>query len=204
MSTTVERESKMIPIKIPVYGGLLGLRLLFGRDIMQNKLMSIQTLSDLQKFTGVHGLHLGDLPVYAENKLPVKPEVSYKHMFILLKKGRVDYFHRGLVEIWDEQRLNASSLSVVNNLMLFYSHPVYFFVSKHRPKLVKSLEDGLKIAIADGSLKAIFLEEYGEILKKAKLESRKLINLKNLVIPKNKPELDTSWSAPKEHSYLLK
>ena len=194
-STTAKREASMIPIKIPVYRGMLGLRLLLAKNSRAAELSNIQTLAQLQKYTGGHGTHWGDLPVYATNNLPVRTHVDYELLFKWLIDERFDYFHRGMNEIWPEQKRYSEELSVVDNVMLFYPHPVYFFVTHHRPDLAKKLELGLQKAIDDGSYKALFFEEHQSILNQSNLSKRRLIKLSNPVAPDLDPEV-TQWWLP--------
>lgn len=193
MSTTTERESKMTAVKVPIYRWILGLRLLLIQNERASELGKIQNLSDLQQYTGAHGTHWGDLPVYAANNLKVQSLVKYESLFKLLELGRVDYFHRGLNEIWNEYELHKQSLTIADNVMLFYPLPVYFFVSKHRPQLAKQIEQGLTIALEDGSFKAHFLNYHSEFINKGQLETRKLISLKNPDLPAGTPDIDSSW-----------
>jgi len=193
MSTNVSREKTMIPIRIPIYRGVHGLRLLLVTKEKFSAISDIRTTEDLRQFVGGHGSHWGDLPVYKHNKLSVVTNTSYFSLFKQLEKGYFDYFHRGLNEIWDEQARYSSKLIIADNVMLFYQHPTYFFVSKHRPELAEQLKEGLQIALDDGSFKSLFLQEFDEVISKGKLESRKLIILNNPVIPAGTPDIDTSW-----------
>lgn len=196
MSTTKARGKDMFPIRIPLYRGLLGLRLLLAKKERHSQLSKIETIDDLRKYVGGHGRHWGDLPVYQTNNLPVVTNVNYLKLFRLLIGNRFDYFHRGLNEIWDEQQRYSDQLSIADNIMLFYPHPVYFFVTKSRPLLAKQIEEGLQIAIQDGSYRKLFLQNFGKIIQQGNLDTRKLIVLKNPVIPKDTKPFDTSWWLP--------
>ncbi len=194
-STSKERESRMIPIYTPIYRGILGLRLILSRKDQAHALSEIRTKKELSHYMGAHGAHWGDLPVYKANNLPVRSHVDYKLLFKWLISGRVDYFHRGINEIWPEQERYAQDITVVSNVMLFYHLPVYFFVSKQRPQLAEHIHAGLLEAIKDGSYKKIFIAEYQSILDKSNLIDRHLILLNNPSVPKIKDE-DMKWWLP--------
>lgn len=196
LSTTVQRESQMIPVKIPIYQGLLGLRLLLVTPTENSKIRNVSNLEGLQQFIGGHGLHWADLPVYAANNLKVVTAVEYEKLFEMLKNGRFDYFHRGANEIWGELERFPNDFVIADNIMLFYPQPVYFFVSKQRPELAKQLEKGLQLAMNDGSYKALFLSSYQDIITRANLSSRNLITLENPAVPMDTPPIDTSWWMP--------
>ncbi|MBU6955255.1 transporter substrate-binding domain-containing protein [Hahella sp. HN01] len=203
MSTNLEREEKMIPIRIPIYRGILGLRLLLVTQEKSEIFSKIDDIDDLRQFVGGHGVHWGDLPVYSANGLKVATSSQYETLFTLLRNNRFDYFHRGFLEIWDELDRNQDRLVVADNIMLFYPHPVYFFISRNEPELARKLEEGLNIAIADGSFKTLFTEEMKGYLAKGNLSSRKLIILKNPVVPENSPAIDTSWWLPEKFQKQL-
>ena len=196
MSTSNYREEQMTAIKMPIYKGILGLRLLLVKKRNKEHISQIKSLADLQKYTGGHGSHWGDLPVYKANALPVHTNANYEPLFLQLANERFDYFHRGLNEIWNEKERYDDSLDIADNIMLFYPQPVYFFVSKSNPKLAIDLETGLKIALEDGSYKMLFLEHHQDYIKKGSLKNRKLIRLINPILPINTPKIDTHWWLP--------
>lgn len=196
LSATADREAKMTPVKVPIYQGLLGLRLLLIIPKSNTKISQVNNLKDLQKFIGGHGLHWADLPVYAANNLKVVTAVAYEKLFEMLRNGRFDYFHRGANEIWAEIDRYKGEFVVADNVMLYYPQPVYFFVSKKRPELAKQLAKGLQIATDDGSYKALFLSQYKDVISRANLPPRHLITLKNPTVPKDAPPIDTSWWMP--------
>jgi hypothetical protein len=202
MSSTAIRELKMIPIKFPLYRGILGLRLMLVHEDNFDAISKIKTLDELQHYTGGHGTLWGDLPVYKANKLTVTTHVSYETLFRQLQDKRFDYFHRGLSEIWAEQRRYKNTLRVADNIMLYYPQPIYFFVTVYRPQLAKDIKLGLERALADGSYKALFLKSFQGHLAQANLEKRRLIQLTNPSLPNNSPSIDTSWWLPKKFNIL--
>ena len=171
MLTNAYREASMIPIKVPIYRGLLGLRLLLVKPVNKGEISSISSLDELRRYVGGHGRHWADLSIYPANRLPVSSNVSYQALFEQLKRGRFDYFHRGIGEIWQELDLHKEDLIIADNLMLFYPMPVYFFVSKARPELAQQIEKGLKLALADGSFKTLFLSQHDELLQKSSVRA---------------------------------
>jgi hypothetical protein len=198
-STSEKLESSMIPIRIPIYQGLLGLRLLLIKPSMNSTIGNVNSLEGLRLYAAGHGLHWGDLPVYRKNNLKVVTSTEYENLFNMLIGGRFDYFHRGVSEIWDELDRYSGDLVIADNIMLFYPHPVYFFVSKSRPELAVLIEKGLQMSINDGSYKRLFQQTYSESIRKARLHDRRLIRLVNPVIPQDTPVIDTSWWMPEKY-----
>jgi ABC-type amino acid transport substrate-binding protein len=196
MSATLHREAKMIPIRIPIYQGLLGLRLLLVKPELHAFIQEIEDVEGLRKFVGGHGTHWGDLPVYEANGLQVVTSTQYENLFKMLKHGRFDYFHRGVNEIWAELARYPNDFVIADNIMLYYPQPVYFFVSKHRPELARKLERGMKMALSDGSYKALFQSYYEETLQRANLTSRRLILLNNPGASPDVPRVRLEWWLP--------
>lgn len=192
LSTNDERERLLLPIKIPIYRGILGLRLLLVHKDKEEQI-NISNIEDLRKYTGGHGSHWGDLPVYKANNLKVVTNARYDSLFELLKLKRFDYMHRGLSEIWGELDKHRNNLVIKDGVMIFYPHPVYFFVNKKNSKLATLIEKGLLRALNDGSYKKLFDKNFADIVKRAQLSKRSLIILDNPVVPRGTKKIKTDW-----------
>lgn len=121
----------------------------------------------------------------------------------MLKLKRIDYFHRGLIEIWGEYQAHKDTLNIADKIMLYYPLPVYFFVSRHKPSLAKKIHQGLQLALEDGSFEALFKAEIGPYSEKGKLGSRRLISLINPDLPPDTPHIDTSWWLPEKFQQII-
>ena len=103
----------------------------------------------------------------------------YESMFKMLEADRFQYFPRGVGEIRAEEERNAGlGLEIEPTLALHYPVQTYFFVSRKNPRLHDLLEQGLHAAQRDGSFEKLFEQFNGEALRKAKLESRHVFELK--------------------------
>jgi len=193
MGVTNEREKKMTSIKLPIYRGLLGLRLILVTKENFHKISSIRDIHDLRLYTGGHGANWKDLNVYAANGLKVEKQFSYELLFKMLINGRFDYFHRGINEIWNEQKRYSSKLFIADNIMLYYNQPVFFYVNKEKKKLATQLKRGLEICLKDGSYKRLFLKHFGTFIENGNLGNRKMINLINPDPAANRYFIDKSW-----------
>ena len=197
ISASDERECKLIAIKIPLYRGILGLRLLLVRKEDHEKISRIKTIQELRHYTGGHGLHWQDLPIYFENELPVHANVKYEALFEQLKRKRFDYFHRGINEVWEEYERHKDSLSIADNIMLFYPHPIYFYVSPNRPLLAEDLKNGLLKSLDDGSFRKLFIKFHGDKINRAQLDKRNIIKLRTPELVNKTPILEDDWWLPK-------
>ncbi|MEN0036138.1 MAG: transporter substrate-binding domain-containing protein [Cellvibrio sp.] len=199
-ASTKNLEERLLPIRIPMYRGLLGYRVLMIRKGTQAKFDNIKTLEDLRKVSLGQGRFWADTQVLEANKLNVVKVLKYEGLFHMLDGGRFDAYPRGVHEPWAEmQRYPKLDLDVEKNLLISYTNPFYFFVSKNNTELAKNIERGLRIAIEDGSFTEYFMNDptVKDVITKANLKNRTLIRLENPGLPEKTPLEDKSlWFDP--------
>jgi ABC-type amino acid transport substrate-binding protein len=191
--SSAEREARLLPIRIPLNKGLLGWRLGLIRKGDKGMFAGVTTLDDLKRVRLAQGQEWPDTQILQANGIPVITAPKYEGLFKMLTGKRFDYFPRSTMEIWDEQENNADSLEVEPHLALHYFYDSYFMVNRNNTKLANALRDGFEKAIADGSFDKIFQQYFGERLRKARLETRTVIELRNPLLtpgtPSDRPEL---------------
>lgn len=199
-ATTNEFEERMLPIRIPMYRGLLGYRVLMIKKGTQSKFDGMRTIDDLKRVSMASGRFWADTDVLVANNLNVVKVLKYDGMFFMLDGDRFDAFPRGAHEPWSEmKRYPQLNLEVEKNILMVYPNPFYFFVNKSNTELARNVEKGLRIAIEDGSFERYFLSDptVQDVIKNANLKNRTVINLKNPTLPKNTPLDDKSlWFDP--------
>lgn len=199
-ATTNDLEERLQPIRICIYRGLLGYRVLMIKTGTQSKFDGIKTLEDLKRVSLGQGRFWADTNVLTANNLNVVKVLKYESLFYMLDGGRFDAFPRGAHEPWSEmQRYPKLALDVEQNLLLSYTNPFYFFVNKSNTKLAADIERGLRIAIEDGSFNEYFLNDptVKDVMAKANLNNRTLIRLENPGLPPKTPVDDKSlWFDP--------
>jgi len=184
MGTSSALESALIPVPIPLFRGLEGLRLSFIHSDAQEKFNQVNTLADLKQLKAAQGVG------WADNKILEQAGIAtyagrYSNLFRLINDGdKLDFFPRGLVEIFAERRELAAqypNLAIEQHLLIRYPFAEFFFVSPEAPKLAKALQTGLERAYADGSFMKFFHENprIREALASANLEQRVTISLPN-------------------------
>jgi hypothetical protein len=189
-ATNEEMEDKLLPIRIPLYKGLLGHRIFIINPASQSRFDQVKTFDDLKQFSFGQGLTWADSDILASNGLRVVRASKYPNLFYMVEGGRFDAFPRGLNEPWAElDRHPNLPLAVEKRLMLAYRMPFYLFTSKKNTRLAADLELGLNRAIADGSFDRIFLNDpmVKSVMEKANLEGRLLFPLDNPTLPKETP-----------------
>lgn len=199
-ATTNDLEERLQPIRICIYRGLLGYRVLMIKKGTQYKFDGIKTREDLKRVSLGQGRFWADTNVLTANGLNVVKVMKYEGLFHMLDGDRFDAFPRGAHEPWSEmQRYPKLALDVEQNLALSYTNPFYFFVNKSNTQLAADIERGLRIAIEDGSFNEYFFSNptVQDVMAKANLKNRTLIRLDNPGLPKLTPIDDKSlWFDP--------
>jgi len=197
-------ESTLLPVRIPLYKGLLGHRIFLIHEDNQAKFNNIRTLADIKR-AGIsfgQGATWADTLVLEHNGLDVVRVNKYPSLFYMVDGGRYDAFPRGLQEPWGEvESWSELDLAVEQQLMLVYRMPFYLFVSPENPQLAADLEEGFNRAIANGSFDEYFLNDptVQDAIGKANIQNRIAIELDNPTLPPltpvDRPEL---WLDPKQ------
>lgn len=190
---TAELLAEFDALKIDLHHGMLGYRLLLIHRKNEAAFAKVQTLAQLRGFTAGFGRQWSDFRLFEPNRLPVVTASSAETLLSMLDAGRFDYFHRGLHEAWAElaQHADKPNLMVEPHLALVYRFPVYFMFNRADKALRQRFERGMALAQADGSLKALFLREFGAVVARAQLSKRTLISL-DYPLPEGLPPVDSS------------
>lgn len=185
--TTVEREAQARAIRVPLFKGLFGWRLLLATPALAETLRQVQTLDELRHHVLLQGQDWPDTAILRANGLQVIGSPTYEAMFKQLKLGRADAFPRSVEEIWWEQARHGSGLVVVPDLCLHYPAAVYFFVAPGDEALATALELGLQRMRASGAFDRLFLKHHGEDIARAQFGRRRVIRLVNPRLPPQTP-----------------
>jgi hypothetical protein len=196
-ATDQDMEKLMLPVRIPLYKGLLGHRIFIIHRDNQAKFDRVRTFDDLRSFTFGQGATWADAKILEANGLKVVRANKYPSLFYMVDGGRFDAFPRGVQEPWGEiaQRPQLE-LAVEKRLMLVYRMPFYLFVGKDDVQLAADLEKGLRMAIADGKFDEIFYKDptVKSVLEKVNLSERVVFQLENPTLPQETPVDDpTLW-----------
>lgn len=185
--TSVERERQALPIRVPIFKGLFGWRLLLATPEVAARLRHVQTLDQLRQFSLVQGHEWPDTSILQANGLKVVISPNYDAMFKQLRLGRADAFPRSVEEIWWEAERYGQGLVIVPNLCLHYPAAVYYFVAPEEVELAAAIERGLQLLRASGAFDRLFQLHHGADLARAQLGSRRVIELRNPLLPPQTP-----------------
>lgn len=187
-ATSNEIEFQVHPIRIPIFKGLIGYRLLLISRRDAEKFSKITQAQELKELLAGQGHDWADAAILRANGYRVHTGSYYDALFKMLDQHRIDYFPRSVLEIWAEADAHKDEdLMVEPHLMLHYSSVVYFFTRKENTALAYAIESGLEKMLHDGSFDKLFNEYHGELLAKAGLGARIVFELENPSLPPATP-----------------
>ncbi|ACA85601.1 type 2 periplasmic-binding domain-containing protein [Shewanella woodyi] len=178
--TSQQLEAVVLPVRIPIFKGLLGNRLLIIRSDEQQRFIDVKSRDDFLQFYAGQNRYWPDALILEENGLPLITSYKYKNLYPMLEGGRFDYLALGAQEIWQELDKNPDpNLKVDSAILLQYRSPAYFFISPEKPLLAKDLKKGLESMIADGSFDQLFNKELeiDALYEQAQFSKRRIIRL---------------------------
>lgn len=188
--TTRERELSMLPVRIPIYKGLIGWRVALVREEDRDWLKSLREPAQLKPMRFGQRADWPDTHILRSNGLQVITSQSYDSLFRMLDAGRFDLFPREVVVAWDEQQRASNAglkLAVDPHIVIHYPSAFYFFTSRARAELAADIQRGLEAMIADGSFDRLFEQYHGDTLRRARLDQRRVIELQNPDLPEQTP-----------------
>ncbi|XOV77998.1 MAG: diguanylate cyclase [Aestuariibacter sp.] len=188
--TTPELETNFIPIRVPLFKGLLGHRIFIIRNGEQTKFSSIHNFTDLLRFKAGQGRSWGDTPILEYAGIDVVKPVNYPNLFYMLDGERFDYFPRAVHEPWPEVDSRPElNLAIERELMLVYPMPLYFFTNKDNHKLASILKEGLLKGIDEGKFDDIFFsnEDIKTAIEKTNMQNRRVFRINNPALSSDTP-----------------
>lgn len=195
--TSIERERQLLPIRIPIFKGLYGWRLMLVKRGAESLLSEVRSLAELARFSLVQGHDWPDTAILRANGLKVVTGSSFDAMFSMLRLERGQAFPRALPEIDWEQESQGERLSIEPHLCLQYPTAMYFFVARGNERLAGLVERGLNRLLAKGSFERIFLQYHGAILARHVLSRRRVLKLHNPLLPAETPlQRKELWMQP--------
>jgi hypothetical protein len=188
LHTNRQREARLRPIRIPLFQGMIGWRLLLIKEQDQERFAAIDSVDELKALRAVQGHDWPDTPILQQHGFSVVRSASWEGMFKMLSTSRIDYFPRAATEIRAElTQFPDLGLAVEKSLALHYPSAYYFFVAPENEELAYIIEKGLNIAIANGSFDQVFMTYFGADIKRMNLGKRTIMRLENPLLPPQTP-----------------
>ena len=181
----VDVNRRLLPVPIPVTGGILGLRSGWTHRSQMARLATIRTRKDLGDIVLLQGLGWSDVDIFDAAGLRTFTARS-EDLFRLVDHQRVQLFPRGIAELEREAQLMASSTSdtaLDPHLVLAYPFAGFFYVSPDNQPLADAIQTGFERAIADGSYQRLVEELIFTpwLRRTLELKNRRVIVLANPV-----------------------
>ena len=190
VATSTELEAQLLPIRVPLYRGLLGHRIFIIRQGEQARFDTVKNYADVQKIILGQGRTWSDTFILEANGISVVKTARYQNLFYMLDGGRFEAFPRGVHEPWGEIKAHPDlPLTVEKNLVLIYPMPMYFFVTPGNTILANKIESGLMAMLEDGSFDEFFFNDpmIKDTLEQSNLAHRTAYRLNNPYLPKETP-----------------
>lgn len=189
-------EHVSVAIKVPLMSNLLGYRQLIVRKDQLAKFQQITTADQLKTLVAGQGKNWEDVYIYRHNGYTINDDGDYLALSNMLIALRFDYLPMSVIEVANviAQAEDPTQLAVVDNLLLFYPLPLYFYVSKKYPELAERLEKGLLIAQKDGSLNELLHTHFTGHINALKSNNTLVLRLENPSVPEQR-DLDTLISS---------
>lgn len=195
--TTSERERDFLPIRIPLYAGLLGVRVPVIRKDDIARFDNIKSDDDLKALTACQGDQWLDSDILEDNGYKVERVTKFTLMYRMLRAGRCDYFPRGITEVYTEVAHQEDELVMAyDRILLTYKFPMYFFISQSNTELEALLNKTLYDFAASGKL-IEFMQQHEttrDVFPLSKYHDSLMFKLNNQDLPSQTPvDDDKLW-----------
>ena len=174
-----ERPAGVLPVRVPIRRGLLGVRLLMARKERLPALAAVRTLGALQRgFSLGYGSDWLDLDIMRKVGFRVVTSATYTGLFNMLRAGRFDFLSRGLSEVWgevDNPALMSSDLAIVPGIALYQPLDDYFHLGNASTEWAEVLQQGLATVLRDGRYATLFQQHFGAAFRRAGMAQRRVL-----------------------------
>lgn len=182
-ATSTDLENRFIPVRFPIFRGMLGMRIGLINQKDTQLLSGVQSKADLKHFKICSGKTWPDTHILDANGLVTAKSLKYPNIFEMMLAGnRCHFFARGVMEPFAEVASHPElPLAVDSNIMLRYRMPYMLFVSKSTPDLADHMLDIMTEIFDEGLYEEMFFNdsEVKAALSQANLENRVIIDLDN-------------------------
>ncbi|AJQ92471.1 hypothetical protein [Gynuella sunshinyii] len=135
-ATSRSREQIWLPVRIPIYKGLLGYRVFLYKPDALTQTPAELSLEQLKQIPMIQGHDWPDTKILEANGFTTLSTANYDATFRMLNQQPGRLYPRSVTEVWNEwQMYRQQGIEIEPTLMLHYTMPQYFFVSKSNPEL---------------------------------------------------------------------
>ncbi|QSX30233.1 transporter substrate-binding domain-containing protein [Shewanella cyperi] len=188
--TSKQRQQRFRAIEVPLFAGLLGVRVPVIRRDRLAEFRGYQTLVDWQGLLACQGSQWPDSDILEANGFRVTRIAKFDLMYSMLKQGRCDYFPRGLNEVGAElAAVGQQDLMAYEDVLITYPFPMYFFVAKDNEALYQRLSITLEAMAASGELRHFLFSHptTAGLFPLARFDDSLRFRLTNALLPESTP-----------------
>lgn len=184
-ASSLEWNTKLIPIKIPIRKGIQGFRVFIIQKENAESLAQITSIMQLTSLKTGSGSQWSTKVAMQQAGFDVVESIQYDSLFNMLSKGRFVTFGRGVNEAYQELEqfnLQYPNLVIDENILLHIPLATYFYVSPNKPHLAQRIEVGLRRIINNGEFERLFYKRHCDFLIKSKMNQRLIFKIDNPLI----------------------
>lgn len=179
-------KSDATSINLDIFHDLLGYRICLANKTGATDLATIKSPTALRGIKVGQGINWADIPIYTHNDITIVGAPTFESLFQMLTLNRFDCLALGANEvqnIYQEKKDTYPALTVDQNLLLYYSFPIYFYISNKAPTLIARVKLGLKKLQKNGEFDRLFIRHHGKDLESLNLQNRSIICLESPYLP---------------------
>lgn len=195
-------NTELKAIRIPIFKGLTGYRILVIRQGEQGRFDSVQQLSELKNLLAGQGAFWGDTQILRQAGMSVVTSTRGRNLWQMLHKKRFDFMPLGMHEPWKDLAIRSDlNLIVEKNILLKYPFALFFYVNKKNNALFDYISSGMKAAIKDKSYNLLLRrsEMIRDMSRYANIQNRRVIVLANPDFHQHTPKENIQyWLTPEE------
>ncbi len=187
--TDSQREKDLLPIRIPIAKGLIGLRVFLINQQKKANFAAVSSQNELISLAPIQGEEWPDTKILQANGFNVLTVPDYPEAYSMLNQNRGDFFPRSVIEVLNELEETERNPDIVlePDLAIYYPTAMYFFVNRGDTTLARLIETGLQRALEDGSFDALFMSTHEEMLNQLNIPQRKIFKMDNPLLPEQTP-----------------
>jgi len=190
VATQPKWEERVLPIRIPIDMGLSNYRISLISASKQAAFSSMHSLEDLKALRVGAGNAWVSRRVMEADGFNVVVAESAEPLLKMLMNDRIDYFPRGLGEVFSEfdaRKGEFPDLSVERDIVIDTPLPGYIFIAPSARRLHQRLSEGLEQMVKDGSLRRLVLSYHHDMIASANFCGRRVFKVPNPLLPVQTP-----------------
>ncbi|GEA59248.1 hypothetical protein VCO01S_04410 [Vibrio comitans NBRC 102076] len=191
---TAEREASFLSIKVPIFMGLLGYRMMIVSPEKLPEFEQISSEEQLKSLVACQGTAWPDADILEDSGYKVVRVDRFEQMFEKLHDGGCDYFPRGITEGYGElEYYNENNpdkpLAKFDSILIHYQVPLMFYTSHNNYELAAKIQYGMEKMVENGELEALLKNHpvTQSAFPLSKWEKSTIFSVPNKRLPKSVP-----------------